>query len=472
MVVDNLGSLEGESLGNSVPDNYLPTKSCDEQTSSPDMLRNADIMGKEPSLSLGLNITENNGLESPLSEKSRSILADICRDNKEGMVGGDPSGRSSEGCLDGNIDKDRIARAVETSEPEVERLHADFSRPLDVCKEIVLYITPVDKLDESRVRDLQQGRGAMRNRDLKEKKDEVGSIERNMKIGNRHAPKVLFPEYLYDMTPDIAKSLDRDRGFAGNNDSTYDFVNVAHHNFSTNTWCSLSVAAQRKYRDLFSTKKLTIYEDMVNRPNADAMLKSEAANLILERAMDKELMQKYIELLDAQLPTDLRDDFCFINVDGCQMIKEHDRIKAHRDNLQIDNEYSGLEYMLSKLVTEELWKMFGSCKVVLWRLHHLTSNEYTLLVIRKRDKRFIRYTSFKNGNHQNLTRQMADYVINWMDEIYVGSAFEALATQNPKDWRELITGHDELGRVNIEYARMSTAEKTTRNYIISKKLKS
>ncbi|KAL6561200.1 hypothetical protein OROMI_016801 [Orobanche minor] len=28
------------------------------------------------------------------------------------------------------------------------------------------------------------------------------------------------------------------------------------------------------------------------------------------------------------------------------------------------------------------------------------------------------------------------YIINWMDEIYVGSVFEALATQNPKEWRE------------------------------------
>ncbi|KAL6571428.1 hypothetical protein OROHE_003071 [Orobanche hederae] len=178
-------------------------------------------------------------------------------------------------------------------------------------------------------------------------------------------------------------------------------------------------------------------------------------------------MQKYIEVLEAQLPTDLRGDFCFINVDGCQMIKEHDIIKAQHDNLQIDNEYSGLEYMLPKLVTEELWKKFGSCKVVLWPLHHLPSNEYTLLVIRKRDKRFIHYTSFKNGNQQG---KWADYVINWMDEFYVGSAFEALATQNSKEWRERITGHDDLGRVNLEYACMSTAKKTTRNYIISKKL--
>ncbi|KAL6561198.1 hypothetical protein OROMI_016799 [Orobanche minor] len=144
MAVQDLGSMEGASLGNSGLDNDLPAKSCDEQTSSPDLLRNADILEKEPSLFLGLDITENDGLESPISDTIRSIVDDICRDNKEDMVGGDLSEKSSEGCLDGYVDKDHIACAVEVSDPEVESVHADSSGPLDVCKEIVLYIPPMD----------------------------------------------------------------------------------------------------------------------------------------------------------------------------------------------------------------------------------------------------------------------------------------------------------------------------------------
>ncbi|KAL6561199.1 hypothetical protein OROMI_016800 [Orobanche minor] len=120
-----------------------------------------------------------------------------------------------------------------------------------------------------------------------------------MKIGNRHSPKVLFPEYLYDTTPEIAKSLDWENGVAGNNDSTYVFVNVPIIILArTHGVVCLCRHKRSIWIYLVRKSKPTIYEDMMNRPNADAMLKSEVANLILERAVDKE-----------------------------QMIKEHERIK-------------------------------------------------------------------------------------------------------------------------------------------------